>query len=260
MMSESPELAGKVALVTGGARNMGRAFAQALARNGADVVVHHHGPASEDDAEQTANLVREQGGRAIVFEGDLATVSVVNSLFDEAFAAFGRVDIVVNNAGVTSVAKAVDEPLEDFRRTLDVNVSAAFDLSRTAARHMMKQETGGSIVNIASIVGMVGLGRMPQAGYAASKGALVNLTRELAAQWARHGVRVNAIAPGWFHTEMTEELFASSRGADWVGGLTPMGRHGELHELTGALLLLAGPASSYITGIVLPVDGGWTAV
>jgi NAD(P)-dependent dehydrogenase (short-subunit alcohol dehydrogenase family) len=126
---------------------------------------------------------------------------------------------------------------------------------------MVEREAGGTIVNIASLWGLVGVGQIPMASYAASKGGLVNLTRELAAQWARKGVRVNALAPGWFRTEMTEDrMFGDERSERWIRSRTPMGREGDEHELDGALLFLAGDASSYVTGQVLSVDGGWTAV
>ena len=126
---------------------------------------------------------------------------------------------------------------------------------------MIDHGHAGSIVNIASVWGLVGVGQIPDAGYAASKGGLVNLTRELAAQWARNGIRVNALAPGWFRSEMTEErMFQDERSLRWVRQRTPMGRGGEMHELDGALLYLASDASSFVTGTVLPVDGGWTAI
>ena len=149
---------------------------------------------------------------------------------------------------------------ERFREVLEVNLVAPFVLARTAARNMLERGAGGSIVNVASILGLVGVGRPPQGAYTASKGGLVNLTRELSAQWASSGVRVNAIAPGFFESEMTEELFADERGSKWVARHTPMRRHGHAHELDGALLFLAGDASSYVTGQILAVDGGWTAV
>jgi NAD(P)-dependent dehydrogenase (short-subunit alcohol dehydrogenase family) len=136
-----------------------------------------------------------------------------------------------------------------------------FELSRGAARAMVDAGHGGTIVNIASLWGMVGVGQIPEAGYAASKGGLINLTRELAAQWARSGVRVNALAPGWFRSEMTDGLmFGDERSEKWMRQRTPMGRAGDEHELDGALLYLASGASSFVTGTVLCVDGGWTAI
>jgi NAD(P)-dependent dehydrogenase (short-subunit alcohol dehydrogenase family) len=132
-------------------------------------------------------------------------------------------------------------------------------MTQAVGRHMLERGNG-VIINVASVVGMVGGGQIPFSSYAASKGGLVNLTRDVAAQWARRGVRVNALAPGWFPTEMTTELFTDERSMAWVGRKTPMGRAGEDHELDGALLFLAGDASTYVTGIVLPVDGGWTAI
>ncbi|MGB2757813.1 MAG: SDR family oxidoreductase, partial [Acidimicrobiia bacterium] len=143
---------------------------------------------------------------------------------------------------------------------LELNLVAPYDLSRFAAPIMI-EHGGGSIVNIASLWGLIGIGKIPDASYAASKGGLVNLTRELAAQWANRGVRVNAIAPGWFRSEMTQAtMFDDERGRSWVNRMTPMARAGKEHELDGALLLLASDASSFVTGITLPVDGGWTAV
>jgi NAD(P)-dependent dehydrogenase (short-subunit alcohol dehydrogenase family) len=140
-----------------------------------------------------------------------------------------------------------------------VNLSGALLCAQRVGRVML--ETGrGSIVNVASVLGLVGVGQIPQASYAAAKGGVVNLTRELAAQWARRGVRVNAIAPGWFHTEMTAEMFDDPKALSWIRRRTPMGRPGELSELAGAALFLASDASSYVTGQTLAVDGGWTCV
>jgi NAD(P)-dependent dehydrogenase (short-subunit alcohol dehydrogenase family) len=141
-----------------------------------------------------------------------------------------------------------------------LNLEAPFALAQQVARHVIARGERASIVNVASMLGTVGIGRIPQASYAASKGGLVNLTRELAAQWARKGVRVNALAPGWFESEMTTGLFAEESGQAFIRRGTPMGRAGLEHELDGALLFLASDASSYVTGQVLRVDGGWTAV
>ena len=157
--------------------------------------------------------------------------------------------------------KVLSKYFDDFRHEIEVNLIAPFELSRLAARTMIAAERTGSIINIASIFGLVGVGQIPDAGYAASKGGLINMTRELAAQWARKGVRVNAIAPGWFRSEMTDDLmFSDENSMKWLRQHTPMGRAGDEHELDGALLFLASKASSYVTGIVIPVDGGWTAI
>ena len=173
--------------------------------------------------------------------------------------AYGRVDVLVNNAGIESSAPAVEEDVERFRQVLEVNLVAPFVLARTAAQDMLSRGEGGSVVNVASILGLVGVGRIPQAAYAASKGGLVNMTRELAAQWATDGIRVNSIAPG-FPSELTTRLLGDPRGRGWVARHTPMGRAGESSEMDGALLHLASDASSYVTGTTLSVDGGWTAV
>jgi hypothetical protein len=173
---------------------------------------------------------------------------------------WGRVDILVNNAGMVDAEPALDEPVERFREVLAVNLVAPFALAQRAARAMLDTAEGGAIVNVASILGLRGIGQIPQAGYAASKGGVVNLTRELGAQWARKGIRVNAIAPGWFESEMTEDMFADESGHKWVARRAPMGRHGREGELDGALLYLASDASSYVTGQILAVDGGWTSV
>lgn len=205
-------------------------------------------------------LVESLDGDALAFEGDITSVTFVDDAIREIAATWGRIDVLVNAAGISKIAPATEEQLEDFRRIIEVNLVAPFALCQRVAKVMLSDGGGGSIINVASIVGLVGLGRMPQAGYASSKGGLANMTRELAAQWARRGIRVNAIAPAWFETEMTRELFDSAKGVDWVSRLTPMGRPGDLCELDGATIFLASNASSYVTGVVLPVDGGWTAV
>jgi NAD(P)-dependent dehydrogenase (short-subunit alcohol dehydrogenase family) len=172
---------------------------------------------------------------------------------------FGRVDVLVNNAGVGVPEPAESETPERFAEVLDVNLTSAFALSQLVGRSML--EAGrGSIVNVVSIIGLVSAGQIPFPSYAASKGGLIALTRELAGQWSRRGVRVNALAPGWFESEMTAEMFADERSMAWVRRKAPMGRPGQPHELDGALLFLASEASSYVTGQVLAVDGGWTAV
>jgi NAD(P)-dependent dehydrogenase (short-subunit alcohol dehydrogenase family) len=171
----------------------------------------------------------------------------------------GPVDVLVNNAGTSEVVRAEDQDPETFARILSVNLTAVAALSAAVAQDMLARGSG-SIVNVASIYGMVGSGSLPQAAYSASKGGVINLTRELAAQWAPHGVRVNALCPGWFRSEMTAGQVDSERGRSWIERRTPMRRVGEPHELDGALLFLAGPAGSYVTGAAVPVDGGYLAI
>jgi NAD(P)-dependent dehydrogenase (short-subunit alcohol dehydrogenase family) len=199
-------------------------------------------------------------GNALAIPCDLLRPDELERPVPETLAAYGRLDILVNNAGMSHTGPAVDEPVDTFRQVLELNLVAPFALAAQAAAHMLERGEGGSIVNVASMFGLVGLGRIPQASYAASKGGLVNLTRELAGQWSRSGIRVNALAPGWFPSEMTEGMFATERGQEWIARSTPMDRGGLAHELDGALLFLAGDASTYVTGHVLSVDGGWTAV
>jgi NAD(P)-dependent dehydrogenase (short-subunit alcohol dehydrogenase family) len=194
-------------------------------------------------------------------ECDLARPESPGALVEASLDHYGQVDVVVNNAGTGDSVPATEQPIDDFRHEVQVNLVAPFDLARTAARSMIETERGGSIVNIASIWALVGVGQIPQAGYAASKGGMVSMTRELAAQWARKGVRVNTLAPGWFRSEMTEDaMFGNERSMRWLRQRTPMGRAGDEHELDGALLFLASDASTFVTGTVLPVDGGWTAI
>jgi len=183
----------------------------------------------------------------------------VDGLVAETERVFGAADLLVNNAGFTTVVPAEEQSIEDWRAHLDVNLTGVFLCAQRFGRSML--EAGrGNIVNVASVLGFVASGQVRQAAYAASKGGVVNLTRELAAQWARRGVRVNALAPGWFPTEMTADMFGDERSLVWMRGRTPLGRGGQLEELVGPLLFLASDASSFVTGHVLTVDGGWTII
>jgi NAD(P)-dependent dehydrogenase (short-subunit alcohol dehydrogenase family) len=247
-------LDGRVAIVTGASSGLGARFARVLDAAGASVVLAAR---RADRLEALATDLRD----AHPVPGDLEEPGATGRLVDASLERFGRIDVVVNNAGVDHIEAATEQPLETFRRELDVNLVAPFDLARLAARWMIEAGVAGSIVNVASIWALVGVGQIPDAGYAASKAGLVNLTRELAAQWARRGVRVNTLAPGWFRSEMTEELmFGDEQAERWMRQRTPMGRGGDEHELDGALLFLASDASSFVTGAVLAVDGGWTAI
>jgi len=246
----------RVAVVTGASSGMGVTFAMALAAAGAQVVV------AARRADRLADVVADiesAGGRAHAVACDVSSEADVDRLVDETRGVFGPADVLVSNAGFTTVVAAEEQSVDDWRAHLDVNLSGVFLCAQRFGRDMLAAGRG-SIVNVASVLGFVASGQIQQAGYAASKGGVVNLTRELAAQWARRGVRVNALAPGWFPTEMTADMFGDERSMGWMRSRTPMGRGGQLDELVGPLLFLASDASSFMTGHVLTVDGGWTIV
>ena len=246
-------LDGQVAVVTGASSGLGARFARVLDAAGARVVITGR---RADRLQRLAAELRDP----IVVPGDLTRDDDRARLLEDVLALADRLDVLVNNAGRSEPMRALDEPIDHFRATLEVNLVGPFALAQGAARAMVERSIRGRIVNVASIYALTGVGRVPEAGYSASKGGLASLTRELASQWARKDIRVNAIAPGWFPSEMTDELFADDRLRSWVAERTPLRRPGRDGELDGALLFLASEASSYVTGQVLPVDGGWTAV
>jgi NAD(P)-dependent dehydrogenase (short-subunit alcohol dehydrogenase family) len=250
------DVAGRVAVVTGASSGIGAALARGLAEAGASLVLAARRAAR---LEALAGELEAVGAAVLPVACDVSQEADVERLAASALERFGHVDVLVNNAGVTQVVAAEDEPLASYERVLGVNLTGAFLCAQRFGRAMLARRRG-SIVNVASVLGVVGAGQIPQASYAASKGGLVNLTRELAAQWARRGVRVNALAPAWFESEMTGEMFSDPRSLAWIRKRTPMGRPGESRELVGPLLFLASDASSYVTGHVLCVDGGWTTV
>jgi len=250
-ITELFRLDNRVAIVTGASSGLGDRFARVLHAAGATVVV------AARRADRLQALTDDLLG-ALAVTCDVANDDDLSRLVDQTIDAHGRIDVLVNNAGMGTPMPAEDEPMDFFRQVVDVNLNGLFALSQLVGRHMIAQRSG-SIVNIASILGLVASAPIKQASYTASKGAVVNLTRELAVQWARKGVRVNAIAPGWFPSEMTVEMFEEGPSADYLKRNAPMGRGGEPHELDGALLFLAGDASSYVTGQILAVDGGWVA-
>ncbi|HVU04387.1 MAG TPA: glucose 1-dehydrogenase [Polyangiaceae bacterium] len=254
-VSELFDVRGRVAVVTGASSGLGVTFAEGLARAGAKVVVAAR---RKDRLLALEKSLRESGTEALAVECDVANEASVDALVAATLARFGRADVLVNNAGTALVRPAASETLAEFRSVLDVNLVGAFLCAQRFGRVMLEQKKG-SIVNVASILGLVASGIIPEASYTASKGGLVNLTRELAAQWARLGVRVNAIAPGYFPSEMTADMQGED-GKRFIRKRTPMGRAGDPNELLGALLLLASDAGSYMTGQVLAVDGGWTIV
>lgn len=246
-------LDGKVAIVTGASSGLGARFARVLTAAGARVVI----------AARRADRLNELAGSlpgALAFPTDVSDPKAARRLVEFAAERAGRIDILVNNAGITNQLPALDEDVEMFKAVVDVNLVGPFVLSQAVARVMRDVGRGGSIINVSSILGLVGVGQIPQASYVATKGGLISLTRELAVEWVRHGIRVNSLCPGWFETDLTAGLFDSDKGRDWIRKRTPIGRGGAAHELDGALLFLASDASSYMIGHTLVVDGGWTSV
>jgi NAD(P)-dependent dehydrogenase (short-subunit alcohol dehydrogenase family) len=249
-------LDGRVAVVTGASAGLGVALARGLAGAGARLVLAAR---RGERIEALARELCERGGEALPVVCDVSRQEEIERLASCTLEHFGRVDVLVNNAGITEIIAAEAEPIASFERVLAVNLVGLFACTQRLGRAMLSAGRG-SVVNVASVLGLVGAGQVPQASYAASKGAVVNLTRELAAQWARRGVRVNALAPAWFESEMTRDMFGDERSLAWIRKRTPMGRAGREQELVGPLLFLASDASSYVTGHTLVVDGGWTIV
>ena len=246
-------LDGKTAVVTGASSGIGERIALAFAELGATV----YGVARRVD--RLAALA-EQHPTITAMPADLADEAACEQVIAEVLERAGAIDVLVNNAGISNIARAQDESTADFRRIVDLNLTATFILARETGKAMIERGAGGAIVNVASVTGLVGIGSpLPQASYAASKAGCVNLTRELAVQWARHGIRVNALAPGWISTEMTADWLATDKGQETVGRLVPLRRAGSVDEIATAALFLASEASSYMTGTVVTVDGGWTA-
>lgn len=243
-------LDGKVAIVTGASSGLGVTFATALAEAGADVAL---GARRVERLEDTKALVEQRGRRAVAVGTDVSDPDACTALVAAAMEAFGRVDVLVNNAGIGTAVPATRETPDEFTRVVDVNLNGAYWMAQACGRVM---QPGSSIVNISSILGLTTAG-LPQAAYAATKAGLMGLTRDLAQQWtSRKGIRVNALAPGFFETEMTDQY-----PQEYLDATAPrrlVGRIGDPRELAAAMLFLASDAGGYTTGQVLAVDGGVT--
>jgi NAD(P)-dependent dehydrogenase (short-subunit alcohol dehydrogenase family) len=245
------KLDGKVAIVTGASSGLGVAFAQALAEAGADVVL---GARRFDRLAETGSLVTAAGRRFASLQTDVTKPEDCAALVDLAITTFGKVDILVNNAGVGTAVPSTRETPDEFRKVIDVNLMGCYWMAQEFAR---RNVGGGSIVNISSVLGMR-TGGLPQAAYSSSKAALIGLTRDLAAQWtSRKNIRVNALAPGFFPSEMSDAL--PKETVELVKALTPSGRLGDPMELAATLVWLVGDAASYVTGTTIPVDGGFVS-
>jgi NAD(P)-dependent dehydrogenase (short-subunit alcohol dehydrogenase family) len=246
---DSFRLDGKVAVVTGASSGLGVSFALALAEAGADVVL---GARREDKLAETVAQVEALGRKAIAVRTDVTNPEDCQGLMDAAMAAFGGVNILVNNAGVGTAVPATRETPEQFRSVIELNLNACYWMAQAAGKVM---QPGSSIVNISSVLGLTTMG-LPQAAYASSKAGLIGLTRDLAQQWGpRKGIRVNALAPGYFESEMTDQF-----GGDYIEQVviprTLLGRLGKHEEIGAALIFLASDAGGYVTGLTLPVEGG----
>lgn len=250
-------LDGRIAFVTGASSGLGVVFAEALADAGANVVLAAR---REDRLQEVAKRIEQSGRRALVVRCDVTDAAQVEEAVARAWEYFGRVDILVNNAGIAADGVAVPEKLPDdiFETTMRVNLFGTWYCARSVATRMLADGGGGSIINISSIAALGGIPDFPVA-YQASKAAVLNLTRNLACSWADRGIRVNAIAPGWFVTEINEDLLAIPDFKEWAAAGAALNRIGEPEELIGALLFLASDASSYVTGQTLVVDGGTSA-
>ena len=246
-------LAGKRALVTGASRGLGQAIAVGLAEAGADVVC---ASTQRSGTDETAAYVRAAGGQAWQVEADLSDRAAVLALADDAERAAGSIDILVNNGGTISRHPAVDHPLEEWDRVLRTNLDSVFILSQRLGARMVERGSG-KIVNVASLLSFSGGITVP--GYTASKHAVAGVTRALANEWARHGVQVNAVAPGYFSTDNTQRLQDDPDRSREISARIPAGRWGEAEDLAGAVVFLASPAADYVNGHVLVVDGGWMA-
>ncbi len=245
-----PFLAGQAALVTGAGRGIGRATAIVLARLGADIGLVQRG-----DAAETVREIEALGRRAIVVQADMADAEAAEGSVDEVADALGRLDIAVCNAGQIDRTPALDVTLENWRRVIDVNLTAAFAVSRAAARRFLAQGSGGCIVHSGSQLSF--FGGVNVMAYSSSKGGIAQLTKSQSNEWAPLGIRVNAVAPGWIETEMTEELRANTPRFDEISGRIPMGRWGREDEIADVIAFLVSPAARYVTGHMLAVDGGY---
>jgi NAD(P)-dependent dehydrogenase (short-subunit alcohol dehydrogenase family) len=251
---ETFSLAGQVGIVTGGGQGLGRTFCHAFAEAGADVVVAEINP---ETGPRTVAEVEALGQRAHFIETDVRDRASVAAMVDEAVATFGKIDFLMNNAGIVQHREAEKVEEEDWRDVLDVNLTGLFFCCQAVGRHMIERQRG-CIINIASMSGLIVNYPQCQASYNASKAAVIQLTKSLAAEWAPYHIRVNAIAPGYMNTAMARPFFEDpDYGGVWIEAI-PMKRPGEPEELGPAAVFLASEASSYVTGETLVVDGGYT--
>ena len=247
------KLDGKVAIVTGSERGLGRGMATALAQAGADIV----GATYVDSAPETASAVQAVGRKYVHVQANLSTLEPIPRIIDKALQEFGHIDILVNNAGIIIRNDSVDFTESEWDNVMDINVKATFFMCQAVARQFIKQGTGGKIVNVASMLSFQGGIRVPS--YTASKSGVKGITMLMANEWAKHGINVNAIAPGYMATDNTTQLRADEQRSAEILGRIPAGRWGLPEDLGGTVVFLSSKASDYVTGYTIAVDGGWLA-
>ena len=247
------KLEGRVALVTGGSKGLGESMAVALAQAGARVVINSR---TQSDCDDVANQIHDSTGvESVGISADITQESAVDDLFGKVVDRFGRLDVVINSAGINIRHPIEEFPLEEYKKVIDINMIGTWLCCRAAGR-IMKPAGRGSVINVSSTLGAVGL--EDRSAYSSSKSGVIGMTRTIAKEWAEHGVRCNALCPGPFLTEMNKPLLDQPERVEKLIRLTAMNRWAEIHEIRGAALFLASDASSYVTGSELYVDGGWT--
>ena len=247
-------VAGKLAVVTGATRGIGLGAARALAESGANVILVGR---DEAELERSATDLRKNGTKIDVSAFDLLETSAIQGWLEGIFDQFGSPDILVNSAGMSRRGPAIDLTLQDWSDVLSLNATAMFEVSRTFARRRIAESKGGKVINIASL--MTSAARPGTSPYTASKGAVGQLTKVLAVEWAAHGILVNAIAPGYIDTDLNKNLVADPKFDSWVKGRCPLGRWGTPADIAWPVVFLASPAADFMTGQVIYVDGGWLA-
>lgn len=250
------DLTGKVAVITGASSGLGVQMAKALANQGADIAVLAR---RKERIESVAEEIRALGVKAIAVQCDVTKTDMVNAARDEVYAKFGHADIVVNSAGTGGITPTVDVTDAQLDQEIQIDLVGTFKMARAFAPGMIKNGFG-RIINIASMYGLVGNMAAPSAPYHAAKGAVVNLTRALAAEWGKNGITVNSICPGYFITELTEATLKSDWFTEYAKGAIPLGRYGKEGELDTTVIYLASPMSSFVNGMNIAVDGGYTCI
>ena len=257
-MNKMFDLSGKVALVTGCSTGLGVQMAKALARQGASIIALAR---RQELIDEVAKEIRDTYGvDAIAIKCDITDTENVEKAVDEALSHFGRIDILINNAGTGAVAPAEDITDEQFKNELEIDLFGTFKVARAVAKKAMIPAKYGRVINIASMYGLVGNKIAPSSPYHAAKGGVVNLTKALAGEWGKYNITVNSICPGYFYTPLTKETLDSDYFQEYAKTVIPMERYGSEGELDAAAVFLASSESSYVTGIALPVDGGYTSM